>query len=191
MTLPGGFRAEDVLSAASRLVAVDGRMAVVGTESGVTSVVDYAHTPDGLKNALQAVRQHTKGKVWCVFGCGGNRDQGKRPLMAEVAESLADKVIVTDDNPRLENADDIVRQIMFGFSRREQVIIERDRAAAIESAIAGANSGDVVLIAGKGHESYQDIGGQQMAFSDIEQAGLALRRRRLVASSSVVSGEPS
>ncbi len=191
MTLPGRFRVEDVLSAASRLVAVDGRMAVVGTESGVTAVVDYAHTPDGLKNALQAVRQHTKGKVWCVFGCGGNRDQGKRPLMAEVAESLADKVIVTDDNPRLENADDIVRQIMFGFSRREQVIIERDRAAAIESAIAGANSGDVVLIAGKGHESYQDIGGQQMAFSDIEQAGLALRRRRLVASSSVVSGEPS
>jgi len=111
--------------------------------------------------------------------------------MAEIAESLADKVIVTDDNPRLENADDIVRQIMFGFSRREQVIIERDRAAAIESAIAGASSGDVVLIAGKGHENYQDIGGQKMLFSDIEQAGLALRRRRLVAAASAVSGEPS
>jgi UDP-N-acetylmuramoyl-L-alanyl-D-glutamate--2,6-diaminopimelate ligase len=191
MTLPGEFRLEDVLGAASRLVPVDGRMAVVGTESGVTAVVDYAHTPDGLNNALQAVRQHTRGKVWCVFGCGGNRDQGKRPLMAEIAESLADKVIVTDDNPRLENADDIVRQIMFGFSRREQVIIERDRAAAIESAIAGASSGDVVLIAGKGHENYQDIGGQKMLFSDIEQAGLALRRRRLVAAASAVSGEPS
>jgi UDP-N-acetylmuramoyl-L-alanyl-D-glutamate--2,6-diaminopimelate ligase len=111
--------------------------------------------------------------------------------MAEVAESLADKVLVTDDNPRLENADDIVRQIMFGFSRREQVIIERDRAAAIELAIAGASSGDVVLIAGKGHESYQDIGGQRMAFSDIEHAGLALRRRMPVAASLVVSGEPS
>lgn len=177
MTLPGDFRLGDVLNAASLLVPVEGRMAVVGTRSGVTAVVDYAHTPDGLKNALQAVREHTSGKVWCVFGCGGNRDQGKRPLMAEVAELLADKVIVTDDNPRLENADDIVRQIMFGFSHREQVIIERDRAVAIALAIAGAHDGDVVLVAGKGHESYQDVGGQRLAFSDIEQARLALNRR--------------
>jgi UDP-N-acetylmuramoyl-L-alanyl-D-glutamate--2,6-diaminopimelate ligase len=177
MTLPGDFSLQDVLSAASQLMPVEGRMAVVGTRSGVTAVVDYAHTPDGLKNALQAVREHTGGKVWCVFGCGGNRDQGKRPLMAEVAEALADKVIVTDDNPRLENADDIVRQIMFGFSCREQVIIERDRASAIQMAISSAQHGDVVLIAGKGHESYQDVGGQRMEFSDIEQARLALSQR--------------
>lgn len=191
MTLPGDFKLQDVLGAASQLMPVKGRMAVVGTRSGVTAVVDYAHTPDGLKNALQAVREHTGGNVWCVFGCGGNRDQGKRPLMAEVAESLADKVIVTDDNPRLENADDIVRQIMFGFSRREQVIIERDRACAIQLAIANAQDGDVVLVAGKGHESYQDIGGQRMAFSDIEQAHLALNQRMPMAATAHKEEVPS
>lgn len=177
MTLPGEFQLDAVLRAASQLVAVNGRMAVVGSMSGVTAVVDYAHSPDGLKSALEAVRQHTTGKVWCVFGCGGNRDQGKRPLMAEVAELLADKVIVTDDNPRLENADDIIRQIMFGFNNREQVIIERDRASAIQLAIAGANEGDVVLVAGKGHENYQEIGGHRMVFSDVAQVRLALRQR--------------
>ncbi|TFH71569.1 UDP-N-acetylmuramoyl-L-alanyl-D-glutamate--2,6-diaminopimelate ligase [Gammaproteobacteria bacterium LSUCC0112] len=182
MTLPGGFQLDAVLNAASQLTAVNGRMAVVGFESGVTAVVDYAHTPDGLKSALEAVRQHTTGNVWCVFGCGGNRDQGKRPLMAEVAESLADKVIVTDDNPRLENADDIVRQIMFGFSNKDKVVIERDRATAIRRAIADADVGDVVLVAGKGHENYQDIGGQRMVFSDVAQVRLALRHRLPVSS---------
>ncbi|MDP2286296.1 MAG: UDP-N-acetylmuramyl-tripeptide synthetase, partial [Pseudohongiella sp.] len=177
MTLPGEFQLDAVLKAASQLHAVDGRMAVVGSECGVTAVVDYAHTPDGLKSALEAVRQHTTGKVWCVFGCGGNRDQGKRPLMAEVAESLADKVVVTDDNPRLENADDIVRQIMFGFSKRDRVIVERDREVAIRIAIAGADIGDVVLVAGKGHENYQDIGGHRLMFSDVAQVRLALRQR--------------
>ncbi|MDP2286686.1 MAG: UDP-N-acetylmuramoyl-L-alanyl-D-glutamate--2,6-diaminopimelate ligase, partial [Pseudohongiella sp.] len=103
--------------------------------------------------------------------------QGKRPLMAEVAESLADKVVVTDDNPRLENADDIVRQIMFGFSKRDQVIIKRDREAAIRMAIAGADIGDVVLVAGKGHENYQDVGGHRLMFSDVAQVRLALRQR--------------
>lgn len=178
MTLPAAYPLADVLSAASALKAVNGRMAVVGSVDGMTAVVDYAHTPDGLRSALEAVRQHASGKVWCVFGCGGNRDQGKRPLMAEVAEALADHVIVTDDNPRLENADDIVRQIMLGFVDRDAVVIERDRARAIQLAIRQANAGDVVLVAGKGHENYQDIGGHRMAFSDASQVRLALQERK-------------
>jgi UDP-N-acetylmuramoyl-L-alanyl-D-glutamate--2,6-diaminopimelate ligase len=178
MTLPAAYPLSDVLAAASALKAVNGRMAVVGSVDGMTAVVDYAHTPDGLRSALEAVRQHASGKVWCVFGCGGNRDQGKRPLMAEVAEALADHVIVTDDNPRLENADDIVRQIMLGFGQRDTVIVERDRAKAIALAIAGAGAGDVVLVAGKGHENYQDIGGHRMAFSDASHVRLALQQRK-------------
>lgn len=179
MTLSENFKLDAVLEAASALQSVNGRMAVVGSAGGVTAVVDYAHTPDGLRSALEAVRQHTGGKVWCVFGCGGNRDQGKRPLMAEVAEALADKVVVTDDNPRLENADDIIRQILFGFSNRAAVLVERDRAKAISLAVMQAGAGDVVLVAGKGHENYQDIGGQRMAFSDISQVRLALQQRTL------------
>lgn len=179
MTLPQALPLEKVLAAASALEAIDGRMSVIGSAGGVTAVVDYAHTPDGLRSALEAVRQHTQGKVWCVFGCGGNRDQGKRPLMAEVAEALAHKVIITDDNPRLENADDIVRQILFGFSNHASVLVERDRARAIGLAIGQAAAGDVVLVAGKGHESYQDIGGKRMAFSDAAQVRLALQQRKL------------
>jgi UDP-N-acetylmuramoyl-L-alanyl-D-glutamate--2,6-diaminopimelate ligase len=180
MTLPENYRLEVVLKAASSLEAVNGRMAVVGGAGGMTAVVDYAHTPDGLRSALEAVRQHTTGRVWCVFGCGGNRDQGKRPLMAEVAEELADKVIVTDDNPRHENADDIIRQILFGFSNRAAVLVERDRAAAIKLAVTQAGAGDVVLVAGKGHENYQDVRGQRMAFSDASQVRLALQQRSQV-----------
>lgn len=185
MTLPSGFLLPDVLNAASALTAVNGRMAVVGSAQGMTAVVDYAHTPDGLRSALDAVRQHASGNVWCVFGCGGNRDQGKRPLMAEVAEALADHVIVTDDNPRLENADDIVRQIMLGFVRRDAVVVERDRAKAIRLAVSRAAAGDVVLVAGKGHENYQDIGGQRMAFSDALHVRLALQERK-----QVLAGDP-
>jgi len=178
MTLPAAYALDEVLKAASSIKPVNGRMAVIGSVDGMTAVVDYAHTPDGLRSALEAVRQHASGNVWCVFGCGGNRDQGKRPLMAEVAEALADHVIVTDDNPRLENADDIVRQILLGFSRRDEVMVERDRAAAIRMAVSRAASGDMVLVAGKGHENYQDIGGQRMVFSDASQVRLALQQRK-------------
>jgi UDP-N-acetylmuramoyl-L-alanyl-D-glutamate--2,6-diaminopimelate ligase len=178
MTLPEHYTLEAVLRAASRLHSVSGRMAVVGSACGITAVVDYAHTPDGLRSALEAVRQHSTGKVWCIFGCGGNRDQGKRPLMAEMAEALADKVIVTDDNPRLEKSDDIIRQILFGFSSRAAVLVERDRATAIRLAVMQAGEGDVVLVAGKGHEDYQDVGGQRMAFSDVAQVRLALQARQ-------------
>jgi UDP-N-acetylmuramoyl-L-alanyl-D-glutamate--2,6-diaminopimelate ligase len=179
MTLPDDFDFESVVRQIARLRPVNGRMELIGNAAGVSAVVDYAHTPDGLRCALEAARQHTSGRIWCVFGCGGNRDQGKRPLMAEVADQLADQIIVTDDNPRNENADDIVRQILFGFSDKSKVDVERDRARAIETAIRSARAGDLVLVAGKGHECYQDVAGHKMAFSDAAQVRLALQSRAI------------
>jgi len=164
---------------------VPGRMQIVGETSDITAVVDYAHTPDALKVTLQALREHFQGRLWCVFGCGGNRDQGKRPLMAEVAEKFADALIVTDDNPRTENADAIVRQIVLGVSDAQKLTVERDRATAIEVAISRAAAGDVVLIAGKGHENYQDINGLKLPFSDVAQARAALQRRAGTAGGSI------
>ncbi len=172
------FKLELLLERLSHLEPVSGRMEIVGDSGDITAVVDYAHTPDALRVALLALREHFTGRIWCVFGCGGNRDQGKRPLMAEMAEQYADMLIVTDDNPRTENADEIVRQILLGIVDNSRLIVERDRAKAIESAIVGASAGDVVLIAGKGHENYQDVNGQRMAFSDVKQARIALGKRQ-------------
>jgi UDP-N-acetylmuramoyl-L-alanyl-D-glutamate--2,6-diaminopimelate ligase len=140
-------------------------------------VVDYAHTPDALEKALHAVRQHCGAKLWCVFGCGGERDSGKRPLMGAIAEANADGVILTDDNPRGEDGDAIIADILAGIRAPEHARIERDRARAIEHAISRAQSGDAVLIAGKGHEDYQIVGGTTRHFSDREVALAALRRR--------------
>jgi UDP-N-acetylmuramoyl-L-alanyl-D-glutamate--2,6-diaminopimelate ligase len=155
---------------------VKGRMEILG-DHPVSVVVDYAHTPDGLKNALSALRQHYKGEIWCVFGCGGDRDKGKRPLMAEIAEQMATRVIITDDNPRTEDSGAIIWQILTGLSDDADVVVESDRAKAIDYAISHAAEGDVVLIAGKGHEEYQDVGGNRMVFSDVKQARVSLNRR--------------
>jgi UDP-N-acetylmuramoyl-L-alanyl-D-glutamate--2,6-diaminopimelate ligase len=184
MTLPEEYPLNDVLQQAALLKPVTGRMEIVGDTDEVTAVVDYAHTPDGLRSALQALRQHVSGDIWCVFGCGGNRDQGKRPLMAEVADELADQIVITDDNPRNENADDIVRQILLGFNDKSRAIVERDRAKAISLVIGQARRGDVVLVAGKGHENYQDVCGQRLAFSDAAHVRLALQQRRAKSSHS-------
>ncbi len=161
----------------SALRPVSGRMEVVGEAAGVTAVVDYAHTPDALRSALAALREHATGSVHCVFGCGGNRDKGKRPMMAEVAEAQADRLYITDDNPRMEDADDIVKQILLGVEEKSCATVERDRARAIDLAIGQARPGDVVLVAGKGHENYQDVAGTRSAFSDVKQVRLALNRR--------------
>lgn len=171
------FSLSALLERISQLQPVPGRMQIVGEHSDITAVVDYAHTPDALKVSLQALREHFNGKLWCVFGCGGNRDQGKRPLMAEVAGQHADAVIVTDDNPRTENADAIIRQIVLGVEDTRKLTVERDRASAIGLAISRASAGDVVLIAGKGHENYQDINGHKLAFSDVAQTRVALQAR--------------
>jgi len=120
---------------------------------------------------------HFEGDLWCVFGCGGNRDKGKRPLMGEIAEKHSDHLVITDDNPRNEKGDDIVEHILCGISEEDKVIVRRDRAEAIAFAIANANQGDVVLVAGKGHETYQDIAGVRNIFSDAKQVRLALQER--------------
>lgn len=167
-----------LLAVISDLKPVAGRMEIVGDNSGdITAVVDYAHTPDGLKSALTALREHFSGNVWCVFGCGGNRDKGKRPLMGEFAEQYADHLIICDDNPRNEDGDDIVNHILSGIEMLSKVSIERDRAKAIAFAISNAQPGDVVLVAGKGHESYQDIAGKKEIFSDANHVRLALQSR--------------
>lgn len=142
-----------------------------------TVLVDYAHTHDALENVLSALRPFTRGKLITVFGCGGDRDRTKRPKMAAVACRLADRVVVTSDNPRTEDPAAIIRQIMAGVPQGKDVTVEPDRAAAIAAAIAAAAADDVVLIAGKGHEDYQIIGTTKRHFDDREQAAQALRQR--------------
>ena len=170
-----GFSLAKVARAIPQLLTVPGRMERVASSADITVVVDYAHTPDGLEKALRAMRQHTSGHMWCLFGCGGNRDQGKRPLMGAIAQQYADRVVVTNDNPRDELASTIIEQILAGMD--EPVLVEMDRAVAIDFAIANASAGDCVLIAGKGHEDYQLLGDSRIPFSDIKQARLALTRR--------------
>jgi UDP-N-acetylmuramoyl-L-alanyl-D-glutamate--2,6-diaminopimelate ligase len=135
-----------------------------GGESGPLVVVDYAHTPDALQQALTALREHARGRLWCVFGCGGDRDRGKRPLMGGIAERLADVVVLTDDNPRHEPGQGIIDDILTGMQSTPTVV--RERGHAIRLALHEARSGDVVLIAGKGHEDYQQVGDLRHAYSD-------------------------
>ena len=146
---------------------VPGRMHCLGGEHDQPLVVvDFAHTPDALKQALTALRAHLHGRLTCVFGCGGDRDRGKRPMMAAVAESLADRVVVTSDNPRSEAPQDIFRDMLAGMRSPTDAVVISDRAAAIRQAILESNSGDIVLVAGKGHETWQESNGQRVPFSD-------------------------
>ena len=168
---------EQLCELVSGLSPVDGRMQIVGDTSEITALVDYAHTPDGLRSALKGLRDHFSGNIWCVFGCGGNRDKGKRPIMGEIAEAFADKVIIADDNPRNEEGDKIVEHIQSGMKSPEQTVVLRDREKAIAYAIGNAEPGDVVLVAGKGHETYQDVGGSRLIFSDANQVRLSLQAR--------------
>jgi UDP-N-acetylmuramoyl-L-alanyl-D-glutamate--2,6-diaminopimelate ligase len=130
------------------------------------AIVDYAHTPDALENALRAARLHCRGELRVVFGCGGDRDAGKRPLMGKIAAELADDIIVTDDNPRSEDPARIVAAILEGMRTPKPHVVEHDRALAIRLALARSGSEDVVLIAGKGHEGYQIIGHERRVFQD-------------------------
>lgn len=151
---------------AQKLTPVAGRMELFSGKGDATIVVDYAHTPDALEKALFATRQHCSGKLWCVFGCGGERDQGKRPLMGEIAQRLADQVILTDDNVRSENPRNIIDDILAGCPIPEQITIEHDRKIAIQKASNAATADDMILVAGKGHESYQIIGKQTLAYDE-------------------------
>jgi UDP-N-acetylmuramoyl-L-alanyl-D-glutamate--2,6-diaminopimelate ligase len=139
-------------------------------------VVDFAHSPDALKQALLAVREHCDGNVWCVFGCGGERDTGKRAPMGAVASGLADHVLLTDDNPRGEDPEAIIASIRAGIRGPGRVEVIRDRARAIRHAVRHAGLGDAVLIAGKGHELLQIEAGQSLPFSDREVARTAMEQ---------------
>ncbi len=198
-TLVGKFNAANLLGALAVLLvseislntAVDsltcvlpvaGRMQKVGSAGQPAVIVDYAHTPDALEKVLLALReacvepgQTSAGRLICVFGCGGDRDRGKRAMMGQVAEKFADTCIVTSDNPRSEDADQIIREVTDGMSANKHEIIA-DRASAIERAIAQARCGDIVLIAGKGHEDYQEIDGVKYSFSDVAVATQALNK---------------
>ncbi len=173
-----GEKPAQIATTLSMLQPVNGRMNRIGGDGRLPLVViDYAHTPDALEQALTSLRAHAAGRLVCVFGCGGDRDRGKRAQMAAIAETHADAVIVTDDNPRTENGDAIVADIAAGFMHPAAIIIQRDRAAAIATAIHTAAASDIVLIAGKGHEPYQEIDGVQYPFDDTAIARTALEAR--------------
>ena len=173
-----GHRLDAVLRRLQGTEPITGRMQQMGGGARPLVVVDYSHTPDALHNALAALRPLCEGALWCVFGCGGERDRGKRPQMAEVAQEGADRIIVTDDNPRGENGATIVADIMEGFTRPGAAQIERDRGRAIHHAVTEARAADVVLIAGKGHEDTQERNGAKLPFSDIAVARRVLEAWR-------------
>jgi UDP-N-acetylmuramoyl-L-alanyl-D-glutamate--2,6-diaminopimelate ligase len=167
---------DDVLRVTARLTPPEGRMQLVGGIGEPLVVIDYAHSPDALAKVLEAVRSTVTtrgGRLVCVFGCGGDRDVGKRPVMGEVARGLADRVIVTSDNPRTEDPLKIIDAILQGAGPQAEAVI--DRVRAIRLAIGEAAPDDVIVLAGKGHDPYQDVLGVRVPFSDLEQARAALR----------------
>lgn len=176
-----GMCLQTVLEMVEQLQAVPGRTQIVsGDDDDILVIVDYAHTPDALEKILMALREQKRERLWCVFGCGGNRDRGKRAQMAEVAGSKADVVVVTTDNPRDEKPQAIIEDIVAGFAAGLHRVIE-DRAEAITAAVVEAKAGDTILLAGKGHENYQEVAGVRLPFSDVLVAQAALQSRRAAA----------
>lgn len=163
-----GIEHAEIVKAISNCHAVEGRMEILGGAGLATVVIDFAHTADALTQALTSLRHHVSGEaqLLCVYGCGGNRDSGKRPLMGAAVEKHADHFVITDDNPRDEDPQQIVLDIVSGVENKESIFIEHDRKLAIISEINRANKGDIVLIAGKGHEQYQEVSGIKHIFSD-------------------------
>lgn len=174
-----GVKLSVIAATLSQFSGVPGRMERVQINSNqdISVIVDYAHTPDSLENLLKAARPFILGKMICVFGCGGDRDRTKRPLMGKIAAELADLAVVTSDNPRTENPQQILNDVIAGIPADTEFIVEGDRATAIAQAISHAQPGDGVLIAGKGHEDYQILGTEKIHFDDREQARKALNQR--------------
>jgi UDP-N-acetylmuramoyl-L-alanyl-D-glutamate--2,6-diaminopimelate ligase len=174
-----GMSLDAIVAAIEQFPGVPGRMerVQISPAQDITTIVDYAHTPDSLESLLTAARPFIRGKVICVFGCGGDRDRTKRPLMGKIAADLADVVVVTSDNPRTEDPAQILKDVVAGINRTEGVEVIADRAQAIAQAIAIAQPGDGVLIAGKGHEDYQILGTEKIHFDDREQARAALSKK--------------
>lgn len=176
-----GVELDTVAAALPEFGGVPGRMERVRIDENqdISVIVDYAHTPDSLDNLLRAARPFVPGQMVCVFGCGGDRDRAKRPMMGKIAAELSDRAIVTSDNPRTEDPDRIIRDILEGIPDAVEPIVIADRAAAIREAIANAQPGDGILIAGKGHEDYQILGTEKIHFDDREHARAALSARSL------------
>ncbi|MGH9094943.1 MAG: glutamate ligase domain-containing protein, partial [Acidimicrobiales bacterium] len=167
---------EHIAAGLEAVASVRGRFEPVDMGQPFTVLVDYAHTPDGLAQALGAAREIARGRLLVVFGAGGERDQEKRPLMGEVTSRLADLAVVTSDNPRHEYPDAIIAQIVAGATHPERMTVQPDRRAAIATAVAAASAGDVVVIAGKGHEPGQDLGDRVVDFDDATEVRAALVR---------------
>jgi UDP-N-acetylmuramoyl-L-alanyl-D-glutamate--2,6-diaminopimelate ligase len=174
-----GVSLEKMMARLPQFMGVPGRMerVQISPDQEITVIVDYAHTPDSLENLLKAARPFIPGRSICVFGCGGDRDRTKRPLMGKIAADLADLAVVTSDNPRTEDPEQILKDVVAGIPAGVEPIVEGDRAAAIRQAILTAQPGDGVLIAGKGHEDYQILGTEKIHFDDREQARAALSDR--------------
>jgi len=165
-----GFDKHRLVQTAPELKPVLGRMELFQIGNKAKIVVDYAHTPDALEKALSALRVHCNGKLWAIVGCGGDRDKGKRPMMASIAEQFADRVIITDDNPRSEDPADIVKDMLAGMRNAEQAVVEHSRFLAAKYAIDNASCDDIILLAGKGHEDYQVMATETVHYSDRESA---------------------
>lgn len=180
--LAAGVTLDQIAGALKSFAGVPGRLQSVPNDSGISVFVDYAHSPDALENVLSSLQRmrrahRSSAEIWTVFGCGGDRDKGKRPLMLQVARHGSDHVVVTSDNPRTEDPKVIVDEIMQGESPNEKLQAIVDRRLAIQTVLASARRGDVVLIAGKGHEDYQILGTEKIHFSDFEEAQNALKGR--------------
>ena len=167
----------DIIEGIKTFNGVEGRGESIENSSGIDCVIDYAHTPDALLNLLKSERELVSGRLICVFGAGGNRDRGKRPEMGYVASRFCDIVIVTSDNPRDEEPMDIINDILDGIDEREKVFVEEDRKKAIGMAVNMAKKGDAIVIAGKGHEKYQEIKGKRFPFSDRKVVEFLLRTK--------------
>jgi len=169
------FEAKLLLSVSPQLSSVIGRMELFHSPEKAKVIVDYAHTPDALEKALNALKVHCNGKLWVIFGCGGDRDTGKRPIMAAIAEKFADEVILTNDNPRTECAESIIQDMISGVKDPNSVTIIYSRFDALRCALNQASKDDIILLAGKGHEDYQIIGKEIVHYSDRESAEMLLR----------------
>jgi UDP-N-acetylmuramoyl-L-alanyl-D-glutamate--2,6-diaminopimelate ligase len=171
-----GYGWDVIRSGIERVRGVPGRLEAVNCGQRFHVFVDYAHTPDAIGSVLKGLRVVAKGRILCVFGAGGDRDRSKRPLMAQAAEAVADLIVVTSDNPRTENPQRIIGEIVAGFRRTHALAIEPDRRKAIEFALSAAQADDCVLIAGKGHEGYQIIGTERLPFDDRQVAAAFLAK---------------
>jgi len=161
-----GIGTDEVIRGVQALKSVPGRMQLVENSHGLKIIIDYAHTPDALRKMLSSARRFTQGRLICIFGCGGNRDKGKRPIMGSIAQDLSDIIIITSDNPRTEAPDAIIKDILVGIKDGPGIFIEPDRALAIKKGIESMEKDDCMIVAGKGHEGYQIVGNTKKTFDD-------------------------